>query len=124
MSTLISGVFDKYTVTKVDIVPGSTTQSTGVWVPAVETETAGTAHVSDLSIQELTYIDPAIVSAGARKMAVESSRAIVPGDHVKITELDGSTITEWEVVSKMSAGKLFKTYLNESRETFLLRRLI
>jgi len=116
-----SAIFDKYVCTKVDIVSGYT-DSSGNWIAATSTDASGNAHISDVSIQERSFIDPVIVNAGVRKMSVESSRGIVPGDYVKITELDGTTNTEWDVVSKLTASQLFKTYLGESRETFLIKR--
>lgn len=117
---MISAIFDKYTCTKIDIVPGYT-DSSGNWVPAVETESLFTAHVSDVSAKELEFIDPALVQAGVRKIAVELDIALSLEDQIIVTEKD-TTTSRWIVVSKMYASSVLKKYLDESRETFLLAR--
>lgn len=116
----ISAIFDKYTCTKVDVVPGYT-DSSGNWIAAVETESAFNGHVSDVTINELDSIDPVIIESGVRKIAVESTLGIVPGDHIKITELDGS-ISEHEVVSELYSSSVFTRHLGEKRQTFLLKQ--
>ena len=119
MSSFFS-IFDAHTCKKVDVTP-SYTDSSGNFVASVEVDSSMNAHISDVSIQERSFIDPVIVTQGVRKMACDSSYNIVAGDWIKVTELDTTTVTNWDVVTKISASSLLKKYTGESRESFLLK---
>ena len=71
-----------YTVSKIIVTPGSNNQTTGAWVAESTVKTAIAAHVSDLSIEEMRYIDPGIIEVGARKIAVEATVTLNPGDRI------------------------------------------
>jgi len=119
---LLSTCFDKYACTKRDITVGYTDDS-GNWIPAVYVDSSFSANVSDVSLKDLEFIDPALVETGVRKLSCESTIAILPEDEITVTEKDGSS-SSWVVVEKISATDFLKKFISESRETFLLRRLI
>ena len=111
-------VFDwPYSITKVDVTPGYTNQSTGEWVPESTNPTAITGHVTDLTQEERQYVDPGILSKGTRKFSTSSELAT--DDRVQITESDAS-VTEWIVDSKMHENELIAKYAGVTRTTFLL----
>jgi len=119
------GTFDIFdsprAVKKIAVSSGGTNQGSGDWVAPTEVTTTIKAHISDLSLKELSFMDPAIVSAGSRKLACEASIGMKPEDRVLITELTGEE-TEWIVVQKMYASNLLNKLAGVSRESFLLKR--
>ncbi len=119
------GIFDIFdsprAVKRIAVTPGHTDQPTGDWIAPVEVTTEIKAHISDLSLKELSFIDPAIVSIGTRKLACESSIGMKPEDRVLITELFGEE-TEWIVVQKLYASGMLNKMAGVSRESFLLKR--
>ena len=119
------GTFDIFdsprAVKRIAVTVGHTDQSTGEWVAPVEVPTTIKAHISDLSLKELSFMDPAIVSAGSRKLACEASIGMKPEDRVLIIELTGEE-TEWIVVQKMYSSALLNKIAGISRESFLLKR--
>lgn len=112
------------TVKKVTVTPGYTNQTTGEWIPETTTETTISAHVSDVSQKELSYLDPGLVAQGVRKFACERSVGLAVGDKVKITEMDGTTETEWIVHAKQFSTGLLQKHAGVDREIFLLKRRI
>ena len=115
-------VFDwKYGLTKVDVVTGYTVQATGEWVSEVPTETSISGHVSDVSREELKYIDPALIEAGVRKLGVNRSVGLAAGDRIKVVEPDAST-TEWILVTKQAYSGMLAKHTGIERETFLMRK--
>jgi hypothetical protein len=119
---LLSTYLDKYNCTLHDVTVGYTDAS-GNWVAQTDVESAFVAHVSDVSIKELEFIDPALVETGIRKLACESTIGIVPEDEITITEKSGES-TSWEVHEKIYATAFLKKYTSESRESFLIRKKI
>ncbi len=122
------GVFDSFnwpkTVKKVTVTAGYTQQTgvnAGEWVPETTTETAISAHVSDVTQKELQYLDPGLVLQGVRKLACERSVGLAVSDRIKITEMDG-TETEWIVHAKQFSTGLLQKHAGIDRETFLLKR--
>lgn len=123
------GAFDSfnwpYQIKKVSVVPGYTQQTgsnAGEWVPEITTETAISAHVSDVSQKELQYLDPGLVLRGVRKLGCERSAGLAVGDRIKVTEMDGVTETEWIVHTKQYSTGLLQKHAGIDRETFLLER--
>ena len=112
----------KYGLTKVDVTPGSTDAS-GNWVAEVTVETAISGHLSDLTQKELSFIDPAIVQAGVRKLVTDKSVGLAVNDRIKVTEPSGE-ITEWMIHAKQSYSGLMDKHVGIKRETFLLKRRI
>ena len=106
-----------YAVKRVVVTDGSSNQTTGDWVPETTTETAITAHVSEVSQKKLQYVDPGLIALGVRELRCASSVGLVVGDRVKITEVDASE-TLWVVNAKHATTVLIK----EQREYFLLTR--
>lgn len=119
---LLATYLDKNICTIHKITSGYTDQS-GNWVPAVESDSSFNAHISDVSIKELQFIDPALVETGIRKLACESSIGLMPEDFITVNEKDGST-SDWLVHEKTYATRFLKKYTGEQRESFLLRRKI
>lgn len=110
-----------YTVSKIIVTVGYTNQTTGAWVPETTTTTVIDAHVSDLSIEELRYIDPGIVERGARKLACKASVVLNPGDRVEIYEdVTGAIITEWLVESHLNQSGLMNKHAGIDRNSYLL----
>lgn len=107
------------TVKKITLTPGYS-DSSGNWVFEQTSETEISAHISDISVKEMQYLDPGIVERGTRKLSCEESTDISVGDRIKITELDGTTETEWLVNSLLSSTGVLNSHLNISRQTFLL----
>jgi len=119
---LFSTFLDKYTCTKHDVTPGYTDTS-GNFIPQTDVESSFNAHISDVSIKDLEFLDPAIVETGIRKLACESTIALMPEDEVSIVEKSGET-TEWIVHEKIYATAFLKKHTSESRESFIIRRKI
>lgn len=121
------GVFDNFdwpkTVKKVAVTAGYTDVS-GNWVAEVTVDTTVSAHISDVSQKELSYLDPGLIAQGVRKLACERSVGLAVGDRVKITEMDGTTETEWIVHAKQYSTGLLQKQAGIDRETFLLKRRI
>uniref|UniRef100_A0A6M3M0L7 Uncharacterized protein n=1 Tax=viral metagenome TaxID=1070528 RepID=A0A6M3M0L7_9ZZZZ len=121
------GTFDIFdsprAVKKIAVTIGHTDQSNGNWIEPVEVTTNIKAHISDMSLKELSFMDPAIVSIGTRKLACEASVAMKPDDRVLIIELAGEE-SEWIVVQKMYASNLLSKVAGVSRESFLLKRRV
>ena len=110
-----------HTVNKIVVTPGYTVQSTGVWVPETTVTTKINAHVSDLSIEEKRLLDPGIVEFGARKIAVESSVSVNPGDRIEIYEDQaGTKITEWVIESQIYNIGLLDRHASVDRNTYLM----
>jgi len=114
-------VFDHpLTVTKEELTAGYT-DSSGNWISEIVTETEIAAHVSDLSLKELSFIDAGIVAVGVRKLTCEVSLGLIPGGRINITELD-TTTSEWLIVQKMHSSGLLSKHMEVQRDTFLLKR--
>ena len=110
-----------YTVSKVIVTAGYSNQTTGAWVPETTVPTVIDAHVSDLSIEELRYIDPGIVERGARKLACKASVVLNPGDRIEIYEDDsGAIITVWLVESHLNQSGLMNKHAGIDRNSYLL----
>lgn len=108
-------------IQKITIIEESVNQTTGVITPASEASPVSiTGHVSDLTQQELSTLDAALVEQGVRKFATGGS--ISPGDVIRITEED-SSITDWKVEQLMYEAPLIAKYTGEARKTYLLKRL-
>ena len=108
-------------ITHVKVTEGYTNQATGAWITESTAETEIHAHISDITLKERQYMDPAVVEKGVRKLTCDSSVALVVGDRVKITEED-STATEWLVSSKLSESNLMKKYTDVTRATYVLTK--
>lgn len=113
-----------YTVTRVVVTPGYTDQTTKAWVAETTSEKSiTTAHVSDITIKELDYLEPGLFNRGDRKIAVFAGTGLVVGDRVKIIENSGGTdISEWIVKSKLNASNLLSKHAGVRRDTFYLKR--
>ena len=110
-----------YTVSKIIVTPGYTNQTTGAWVTESTTTTAIDAHVSDLSIEEMRYIDPGIIEVGARKIAVEATVTLNQGDRIEIYEDSaGAKKTEWNVESQLNKSGLMNKHAGIDRNSYLL----
>lgn len=110
-----------HTVSKVIVTAGYSNQTTGAWVPETTVTTVIDAHISDLSIEELRYIDPGIVERGARKLACKASVVLNPGDRVEIYEdVTGAIITEWLVESHLNQSGLMNKHAGIDRNSYLL----
>jgi hypothetical protein len=110
-----------YPIVKIAVTPGYTNQTTGAWVAETTEETAITAHVSDISIKERSYLEPGLVERGVRNLSCDSSLALAVGDRVKITELAGDT-SEWMIHTKKISSGLLARHAGISRESFVLKR--
>lgn len=110
-----------YTVSKVIVTAGYPNQTTGAWVPETTVTTAIDAHMSDMSIEELRYIDPGIIERGVRKLACESSVTLDPGDRIEVYENEAGTITtEWKVESLLNRSGLLNRHAGINRNSYLL----
>lgn len=110
-----------HTVSKVIVTPGYTNQTTGAWVSESTVTTVIDAHISDISLKELRYIDPGIVERGARKLACKASVTLNPGDRVEIYEdATGALITEWQVESHLNKSGLMNKHVGINRNSYLL----
>ncbi|WP_048180638.1 hypothetical protein [Methanosarcina siciliae] len=108
-------------IQKITIIEESVNQTTGEITPASEAEPVTiSGHVSDLTQQELSALDTALVEQGVRKFA--TSDGIDLGDMVRITEED-SSITDWKVEHLMYEAALIAKYTGEARKTYLLKSL-
>ena len=121
----VSNIFDlfdyPYELVRKNVTPGYT-DTNGDWVAATSTETQIYGHLSDLTLEELKYIDPIIVESGVRKLSVSQDYGFKTEDKITVTELDGSE-TEWEIYLKQSASSLMKKYFILNRETYILRKI-
>lgn len=105
------------------VTPGYPDQSTGEWVPEVETPTAIQGMIQTISLKELQKLEPGILSVGDRKLTVLKTAGLQVGDRVKIYEDSGGTeITEWAVCAKQDAPNAGFASLSLDFETFLLAR--
>ena len=110
-----------HTVSKIIVTVGYTNQTTGAWVPETTVTTVIDAHISDLSIEELRYIDQGIVERGARKLACKASVVLNPGDRIEIYEdAAGAIITEWLVESHLNQSGLMNKHAGIDRNSYLL----
>ena len=110
-----------YTVSKIIVTPGYTNQTTGAWVAESTVKTAIDAHISDLSIEEMRYIDPGIIEVGARKIAVEATVVLDPGDRIEVYEDSaGTKKTEWVIESQLNKSGLLNKHASVDRNTYLL----
>lgn len=113
----------QYTVRKVVTTPGYTNQTTKAWVAETTTESTITAHVSDITVKELSYLEPRLFNIGDRKLTVESSEGIKVGDRIKISEESTDTeVSEWIVKSKQNSSVLLSKRIGVARDTFYLKR--
>ena len=106
-----------YSITRVSVTDGYPDQTTGDWIPETTTDTAITAHVSEVSQKKLQYVDPGLIALGVRELRCAPSVGLIVADRVKITEANAS-VSEWVVNSKQGTTGLIK----EQRESFLLTR--
>lgn len=109
------------TIKKIDVVEGSTDQSTGEWIPETTTQTTINGHISDLTNAELATISAGTLEKGVRKLTCDTSEGIVAGDRIKIVESDGSEI-EWQVRKVLHQNSLISKYTGEDRTSFLIVR--
>jgi putative ubiquitin-RnfH superfamily antitoxin RatB of RatAB toxin-antitoxin module len=110
-----------YTVSKIIVTLGYTNQTTGAWVAESTVKTTIDAHISDLSIEEMRYIDPGIIEVGARKIAVEATVTLDPGDRIEIYEDSaGDKKTEWNVESQLNKSGLMNKHAGINRSSYLL----
>lgn len=108
-------------IQKITVTEESVNVLTGVITPATDANpTPITGHVSDLTQQELSSLDAALVEKGLRKFA--TSLAVAVGDIIRITEADSST-TDWVIEQLMYEAVLVQKYAGVPRKTFLLKRL-
>jgi hypothetical protein len=116
-------VFDHpYDIVHINLIAGYT-DSNGDWVAETNTEIPIYGHVSDLSLQELRFMNPVLVTTGVRKIALLNNVGLQVGDRIRITELN-SEETTWHVQQKQYVPAILQSVININRETFLLKRVI
>jgi len=108
----------------VNILTSGSTNGDGDWVAETSEDITLYAHISDLSIQERKFINPALVSRGARKIAVLNSVGLAIGDRIRITEIDNSTESTWRIHQKQYCPALIESYVGINRNTFIMTRVI
>lgn len=101
-------------ITRTAVVPGYTDPN-GDWVPEQTSVTTITGHVTDLTLQDLQYIDAGLIERGTRKIATADELEV--GDRVTID------FVEYEVTQKIHTNNLLAKYANESRTTFLITHI-
>lgn len=120
---MFPGFLWKYPITKISVTPGSTNQSTNVWVP--ESDSSGnaiTGMVQSITIKELHSIDGGLVSIGDRKITVDKTVNLKPGDKLKITEDISGNETEWIVAALKTSPSARVSSLKLDFQTFYLKR--
>ncbi|WP_269849556.1 hypothetical protein [Methanosarcina horonobensis] len=116
----------KYSITheqfkKIIITEETVDQSSGEITPASEAEPVTiSGHISDLTQQELSILDAALVEQGVRKFATSDS--VTVGDIIRVTEYNNS-LTDWVIEQLMYEASLIAKYSGEARKTYLLKRL-
>lgn len=101
-------------ITRTSITPGYTNQN-GDWVPEQIIPSTIAGHVTDLTLQDLQYIDAGLIERGSRKLA--TADALEVGDRVEIDSVN------YEVTKKIYTTSLVEKYTGESRSTFLITKL-
>lgn len=101
-------------ITRTAIVPGYT-DSNGDWIPEQTSVTTLTGHVTDLTLQDLQYIDAGLIEKGTRKLA--TADALEVGDRITIDSV------EYEVTQKIHTNNLLAKYVGEARSTFLVTKI-
>lgn len=109
------------TIQKIVVTEETVNQATGEITPASEADPITiSGHISDLTQQELSTLDAALVEQGVRKFATSSSANI--GDVIRVTEYN-STSNDWVIEQLMYEAALIAKYTGEARKTYLLKRL-
>lgn len=98
-------------ITRTSVTPFYTDDN-GEWVPEQTSSSTITGHVTDLTLQDLQYIDAGLIEKGTRKLATGDT--LVVGDRVTIDSV------EYEVVQKIYTANLIEKYTGESRSTYLI----
>lgn len=99
------------TITRTAVTPGYT-DSDGNWVPEQTSTSTITGHMTDLTLQDLQYIDAGLIDRGTRKLA--TADVLEVGDRVTIDSV------EYDIVQKIHTTNLIEKYTSESRSTYLI----
>ncbi|WP_135612757.1 hypothetical protein [Methanococcoides sp. AM1] len=105
-------VFDYDGVITRTAVTSGYTDTNGDWVPESTSSTTITGHVTDLTLQDLQYIDAGLIERGTRKLATTDTLEV--GDRITIDSVD------YDVVQKINTNNLIEKYTGESRSTYLI----
>lgn len=98
-------------ITRTAIVPGYT-DSNGDWIPESTSSSTIKGHVTDLTLQDLQYIDAGLIEKGTRKLATADTLEV--GDRITIDSV------EYEVTQKIHTANLIEKYTGKSRSTYLI----
>lgn len=113
----------QYRLLKSIVIPGYTSQSTGEWVLESSSDMIIRGHISDISIKDLTYLEPGMFALGDRKISLDKNIGLVVSDYIKISEdADDSEVTEWFVKARQNTSALLSKHAGIARDTFLLKR--
>lgn len=99
------------TIARTTVTPGYT-DSNGDWVPEQTSSSTITGHVTDLTLQDLQYIDAGLIEKGTRKLAT--------GDTLEVRDRVTLDSVEYDVVQKIYTANLIEKYTGESRSTYLV----
>lgn len=99
------------TITRTAVTPGYTDDN-GDWVAEQTSPSTINGHVTDLTLQDLQYIDAGLIERGTRKLATGDTLEV--GDRVTLDSV------EYDVVQKIYAANLIEKYTGESRSTYLI----
>lgn len=101
-------------ITRIAVTPGYT-DTNGDWVPESTSSSTIKGHVTDLTLQDLQYIDAGLIEKGTRKIATADE--LETGDRIEIDSV------EYEVTQKIHVNNLLSKYAGEKRSTFLLTKI-
>jgi len=107
------------------VIPGYHSQTTGVWTPEVTSEVDISGNISNITIKELSFLDPNLFNMGDRKISLMTDYGLAVGDRIKIYEDQaGEDITEWQVLGKKGFSNLLNVKMGVARDTFYMKRLL
>jgi len=99
---------------------GSTSQSTGTWVPGSSTTSVPIAgDIQDLTYKDLQRLPEGEYTIGDRR--IFTAAVLDPDDTLQVTEDDGA-VSSWQVKTLERKGHMIEAMTGMTRRSYLLKR--